>query len=109
MIHWLVGSFADHPDLARGVPPAGLLSPAESRRLVNLRTAKRRRDWLLGRWTAKHLLQTAVEREGGTRLPLTAFSVDNEVNGAPTIKLDSHSLGPYQTGDMAYLTKTCPL
>jgi 4'-phosphopantetheinyl transferase len=93
MIHWLVQSLADHPDLARGVPPPGLLSPKESARLAGLRIAKRRRDWLLGRWTAKQLLQSTLGREFGLSLPLSAYTIDNDAMGAPLAEFDPGSAG----------------
>jgi 4'-phosphopantetheinyl transferase len=88
MIHWLVQSLADHPDLERGTPPPGLLSPAESARLAELRVAKRRRDWLLGRWTAKHLLQSTLSEELGVRLPLNAYTIETDTTGAPLPAFD---------------------
>lgn len=83
MIHWLVQSKTECADLSEGIAPAGLLSEAEQTRLVSFKTDKRRKDWLLGRWTAKHLLQAYVEQQTSTRLPLDAFTVANAPNGAP--------------------------
>jgi 4'-phosphopantetheinyl transferase len=88
MIDWLVQSDTAHPDLARGVAPAGLLSRQEQARLASLRTEKRRRDWLLGRWTAKHLLRAAIERRTGRRIPLDRLIVVNDPDGAPRITGD---------------------
>ena len=88
MIHWLIQSSADHPDLARGIAPAGLLSGAEQTRLAALKTEKRRRDWLLGRWTAKRLIQTYVERQTGLRPPLDAVVIEAEPSGAPRVIAD---------------------
>ena len=85
MIHWLLQSSSDHPDLARGVAPAGLLSESEQDRLAALKIDKRRRDWLLGRWTAKRLIQSYVERQTGLRLPLTALVIEPEPGGAPRL------------------------
>lgn len=93
MIHWLVQSLADHPDLARGIPPPGLLSPIESARLASLRSAKRRRDWLLGRWTAKQLLQSTLGQEFGLSLPLSAYTIENDAMGAPLAEFDPNSAG----------------
>ncbi|MEN9935778.1 MAG: hypothetical protein RLZZ387_2357 [Chloroflexota bacterium] len=86
MIHYLLQSSADHPGLAEGVPPEGLLSAAERERFESLGTAKRRRDWLLGRWTAKRLLQTTL-RQQGCDLPLDALEIRAAPDGAPEVVL----------------------
>ena len=74
MIHWLLQSTDAHPDLARGHPPVGLLCKLEHARLSNLTIDKRRREWLLGRWTAKQLLQAYLEQETGARRDQCALS-----------------------------------
>jgi 4'-phosphopantetheinyl transferase len=88
MIDWLVQSDTAHPDFARGVAPAGLLSQQEQARLASLRTEKRRLDWLLGRWTAKHLLQASIERWTGQRIPLDRLIIVNDPDGAPRVTGD---------------------
>ncbi len=60
MIHWLIQSAMQHTELARGVAPSGLLNAAEETQLRLLKTSKRRCDWLLGRWTATHLIQACL-------------------------------------------------
>jgi 4'-phosphopantetheinyl transferase len=89
MIHWLLQSTSDHPDLARGIAPAGLLSDAEQARLATLKTNKRRCDWLLGRWTAKHLVLRYVEQQTGLRLLLAALTIGTDPDGAPRLIADS--------------------
>jgi len=88
VIDWLVQSVAAHPALSRGVAPAGLLSEREQKLLAALRIGKRRRDWLIGRWTAKHLLQAYIERQTGIRPPLNTLTVANDPDGAPRAILD---------------------
>jgi len=88
MIDWLIQSMTAHPDLAHGLAPEGLLSLGEQQRLAALAVAKRRRDWLLGRWTAKHLLQSYVARCIGTWLPLDAFVISSDPDGAPRVIVD---------------------
>jgi 4'-phosphopantetheinyl transferase len=88
MIDWLIQSTAGHPALARGIAPAGLLSEQEQLRLVELKTVKRRSDWLIGRWTAKHLVQAYVERQTGAQLRLNMLTVVNDPDGAPRIIAD---------------------
>ncbi len=92
MIYWLVQSTSDHPDLARGVAPVGLLSDSEQDRLAALKIDKRRRDWLLGRWTAKRLIQSYVERQTGLRLPLDAIAIEAEPSGAPRVEFRNQRL-----------------
>lgn len=82
MIHCLCQSTDAHPDLARGIPPDGLLNPAEIARFRRLKTPKRQQDWLLGRWTAKHLLQRALLHQTGQYWPLAQLGIDNEPGGA---------------------------
>jgi 4'-phosphopantetheinyl transferase len=91
MIHWLVQSLEAHPDLLQGLAPAGLLSPAEVARFHALKSAKRRRDWLLGRWTAKQLLRQVMARDGST-VALDAIVVDNDDSGAPVVNDPPFSL-----------------
>ncbi len=83
MLQWLLRSTADHPALGRGEAPPGLLHPDEEARLSALRVPKRRQDWLLGRWTAKQLLQAWLEATTGGRLPLDRLEVLAGPDGAP--------------------------
>ncbi len=87
MIRWLVQSATDDPELAEGRPPAGCLSGWEETRLAGLRSEKRRREWLLGRWTAKCLLHGALRAEMGMDLPLNAIIVTSDPDGAPRVML----------------------
>jgi 4'-phosphopantetheinyl transferase len=87
MIHWLIQSTNAHSNLSRAVPPPKLLTTEEHTQFVKLKTDKRRRDWLLGRWTAKHLLQALHEKQTGHRHPMTAFQISNASSGAPQAHL----------------------
>ena len=87
MIHWLTQSTTAHPDLVQGLTsPAGLLTPAEEARFAALRTDKRRRDWLLGRWTAKQLLQSVLATKMGQPPALQSITIHNQLNGAPVAR-----------------------
>ncbi len=87
MIHWLTQSAAAHPDLVQGLSsPAGLLTPAEEARFEALKTDKRRRDWLLGRWTAKQLLQTVLAAKIGQPPSFQTITIYNQLNGAPVAR-----------------------
>lgn len=88
MIDWLLQSYGDHPDLAHGLAPPGLLSAPEVARLHGFRVEKRRREWLLGRWTAKRLLQAHLEEHTGQRLPLDALIVGRDPGGVPIVVAD---------------------
>src|SRR4051812_43635516 len=85
MITWLIQTIADHPALGQGLPPAGLLTERERLRFAELKTPKRRGDWLIGRWTAKHLLQFYIEQRTGIRLQLNMLTMANDPDGAPRV------------------------
>ena len=91
MIQWLVQSATEHSDLSRGVAPLGLLHPVEQRQLAELKLSKRRREWLIGRWTAKHLLQASLQRDLNVRLPLNAIGIYTDARGAPVAMVDCGS------------------
>ncbi len=93
MIHWLVQSVADHPDLAVDRPPAGLLSPVEQERYNGYLNPKRRRDWLLGRWTAKRLIQAHYATAAGFHPALDSFAVAQDPDGAPFVQSYDPALG----------------
>lgn len=87
MIEWLIQRAADDPQVAIGVPPEGLLSAPETIVYNNLYSAKRRKDWLLGRWTAKRVVQAAAEKSGGRRLSCSEISILAAKDGAPEVWL----------------------
>ncbi len=79
MIHWLTQSHETLPGTAV------FLSEKEAARLASLQTEKRRRDWLLGRWTAKRLLQTIVWEASQATVPLDLITVANNADGVPMV------------------------
>jgi 4'-phosphopantetheinyl transferase len=83
MIHWLLQSLDSSPEIAGGVAPAGLLCEVEQQRLSTLKVEKRRRDWLLGRWTAKHLVQGYLAQSTGTAPALDSIQIANADDGSP--------------------------
>lgn len=87
MIHYLIQTTSAHPDLLKAVPPPGLLSPGEATRCAELRFERRRRDWLLGRWTAKHLMQGYLARETGESWALVDLLIVNAADGAPEVEM----------------------
>lgn len=80
---WLVSAAADDPALAAGIAPHGLLAANEAARLATFTIAKRRRDWLLGRATAKALLQAWLARES-VAPPTVDLTIQSETTGVPT-------------------------
>lgn len=80
MIHWLVCPAEECPALQSGAPP-DFLSPSERQAYARFRVDKRRREWLLGRWAAKRLLQ--LSDQAYRDLALDAISVGNDPDGAP--------------------------
>jgi len=109
VIHWLIQTTAAHPGLANGQPPGGLLSADETAVFDRFKVPKRRQDWLLGRWTAKHLLREIIRLENvpmrtlasaptrtmaagemrtlsaGTTMPLAAITILPGKDGAPRV------------------------
>ncbi len=83
MIYYLLQSYSADPDLARGTLPAGLLTDAEAARWAGFRVEKRRREWLLGRWTAKRLLRLVLKQESGESIDPGALTIANDASGAP--------------------------
>lgn len=96
-IEWLIQTTADHPGLAYGIAPRDLLSRRETAVYQTLAHAKRREDWLLGRWTAKRLAQVVLAAEAG---PCAAadLSILAAADGAPQLWLDEDAPGPYPAG-----------
>jgi 4'-phosphopantetheinyl transferase len=73
-------------------PSAAFLSEAERQTYDGLRFAKRRQEWLLGRWTAKQLVQRSLAPYRA--LPLAAISVHNDPDGAPYLSVDGEGRLP---------------
>jgi 4'-phosphopantetheinyl transferase len=94
MIHWLLQSFTDHPKLGRGEAPVGVLSLVEQQRFSALRVPKRRADWLLGRWTAKRLVQAYCARVFGQRPPLDKLVIGRIPGTAAPMAAIDHRFAP---------------
>jgi 4'-phosphopantetheinyl transferase len=67
--------------------PDGLLAPDEEEQLARFTAPRRRRDWLLGRWTAKALLAQAAVAEGRPPLPAGAIQVLSGPAGEPVARV----------------------
>jgi 4'-phosphopantetheinyl transferase len=83
MIHWLLQSLDSSPEIAGGIAPAGMLCETEEQRLSTLKVEKRRRDWLLGRWTAKHLVQGYLSQLTEAVPMLDGIEIANAEDGSP--------------------------
>jgi 4'-phosphopantetheinyl transferase len=69
------------------VPEAeGWLSASEQAALAQLTLPKRRRDWLLGRWTAKQLVRAHLGARGPRTPELDSISIDAGEDGAPVVR-----------------------
>ncbi|NOK60279.1 MAG: 4*-phosphopantetheinyl transferase superfamily protein [Chloroflexi bacterium AL-W] len=88
MVHWLLQSTTAHPNLPSGVVPQGLLNSTEQAHFHRLRTPQRRHTWLLGRWTAKHLVQSYLEQQWGVHTVFEQLTIANASTGAPYAVFD---------------------
>jgi len=98
MIYWLTQTLAAHPALARAEAPEGLLNTEEQVRYRSLVVEKRRRDWVLGRWTAKHLVAAHLESATGRRPALSDIAITADPDGAPRVTITGASAS---FGDLA--------
>jgi len=83
VIHWLLQSLDDCPEILRGDATPAWLSAAEQQRLHSFKVEKRRRDWLLGRWTAKNLVQRHLVQTTGESPTLDTIFIGADADGAP--------------------------
>jgi phosphopantetheinyl transferase (holo-ACP synthase) len=96
MLHWLIQFLSVYPDLEKGIPPSKLLNTLELDWFETLKTVKWRRDYILERWTAKHLLQSMLQIEEEIEVPLQELTIFNDANGAPYVTWHSE-------GEVRYL------
>ncbi len=87
MIEWLLSSTYNQPELAHAESWPGLLSSAEMLVLSGLRLPKRRREWLLGRWTAKRLLSRWWRERTRQEMRLDDWTILAAPDGAPEAEL----------------------
>ena len=66
--------------------PVPWLTPFENARLARFSVPKRREDWLLGRFTAKRLVQKAAAVALGRTVAPESFEVAAESSGAPFVR-----------------------
>jgi len=87
MIDWLIQTGADCP------PAERFLAHAELERLAGMRVAKRRDDWLLGRWTAKQLLRAWLRQATGAAPAPEELAIGSDPDGAPRLELGAAGRG----------------
>lgn len=81
MIDWLLQNGAGRP------APERFLGPAELERLAGITVARRRDDWLLGRWAAKQLLRGWLHRATGAAPDPRELTILSDPDGAPRVEL----------------------
>jgi len=87
IVYWNIAEAVPDRDGLTGVD---CLSESERRRLDGMRFEKRRREWLLGRRTAKTLLCGSLEDLRGVNP--ADLSIENEPEGAPFVVYGSQRL-----------------
>ena len=80
MIHWLLESAQNLTE-----PPEAFLSAAELEKFSTFRFEKRRNDWLLGRWTAKRLLQAVLLQQTDELIARDEIEIFNDADGVPHV------------------------
>jgi 4'-phosphopantetheinyl transferase len=98
VIDWLVQEAEDRPRPAADLPVEAWLSSRERLVYSNLRSAKRREDWILGRWTAKQLVEATAVKRGRRRPRTSEISILAAKDGAPEVWLGSDNC--YESGEL---------
>lgn len=81
MIHWLIESAQDLQE-----KPEWFLSKAEQEKYATFQIEKRRDEWLLGRWTAKRLVQARLLDQDPHMVALDALEIFNDADGVPHVR-----------------------
>lgn len=101
MIHWLVQRWDDLPPALQKEETAGLLSATEAEQFSRLTVPKRRSDWLLGRWTAKRLVQSYLWITRDQNISLDAIAIAVDSNGGPYVEWNGELGGEGNQGRVA--------
>ncbi len=83
MLRWLVTSERELDRAGIDEDPGRILSTSELEIYAGYTVPKRRRDWLLGRWTAKRVLHHVVRARLGIDIPLSELSIRRADTGVP--------------------------
>lgn len=104
MIHWFV-----QPADALPADAESMLSVAEAATYAALSVPKRRADWLLGRVTAKQLVQSYLNNRGGDAPDLQRIAIAADADGAPYATLDGERLPLSLSISHSHATALCAL
>ncbi len=81
MIYWLIQT---NQQISLNASET-MLHEQERVKFGSLGHEKRQQDWLLGRWTAKRLLQKVIWDADEVEVPLNAIQIGNNADGVPII------------------------
>jgi 4'-phosphopantetheinyl transferase len=104
MIQWLLQAASALPET-----PEALLSGGETQAYATLTVPKRRADWLLGRITAKQLVQAYLNETGSGPVALDRISIAADADGAPYALLDGERLPISLSISHSHATALCAL
>ncbi len=76
-VYYLIQKISDLPD------DESWLSAGERARVAGFRFPKRRRDWILGRWTAKTAIRSSLVHVGRSTPQYTDIEIRSAADGAP--------------------------
>ncbi len=94
-MYWLLESAQNMTE-----PPEAFLSAAELEKFRTLRFEKRRSEWLLGRWTAKRLLQAVLLQQRNELVARDALEICNDADGVPHAQDLRVSHGEHRSPDL---------
>ena len=89
-------SFRDYPDVFRDGTEAGFLTERERKLLASAEVRSRRQAWVLGRLTAKELVQRYCDETAGIIPGARQISVVRDANGVPIVELEGGAGGAIQ-------------
>lgn len=89
MIHWLIESAQDMQE-----KPEWFLSKTEQAKFATFQFDKRRDEWLLGRWTAKRLIQAMLLQQNEHVVALDAIEISNDADGVPSATRNAEPVTP---------------
>jgi 4'-phosphopantetheinyl transferase len=89
LIRWLVESTEPSAALETLEQPSTFLCEVEEAVYETLKSEKRRRDWLLGRRTAKRLLRGLAADWAGRVVPMPSIIIAARPDGSPGVRWDT--------------------
>jgi 4'-phosphopantetheinyl transferase len=98
MIHWQIQSLDDCPDALHSSSRLDWLNDEERQRAISFKVEKRRQEWLLGRWTAKRLVQSVLRETADQEWPLNQIAIAADADGAPYASIQAQQTEREETG-----------